>query len=63
MTPRKFQTEAANFRGNPNVLIDEENKTIWRILYRIPVRGNDDATIRDGAPLVRNAQAAKRQVA
>jgi len=63
MTLRKFQTEAANFRGNPNVLIDEENKTIWRILCRIPVRRNDDATIRNGEALVRNAQASKRQVA
>jgi len=63
MTLHKFQTEAANFRGNPNVLIDEENKTIWRILCLIPVRRNDDAAIRNGKPLVRNAQAAKRQVA
>jgi hypothetical protein len=63
MTLHKFQTEAANFRDNPNVLIDEENKTIWRILCRIPARRNDDATIRNAEPLVRNSQAAKKQVA
>jgi hypothetical protein len=63
MNLHKFQTEAANHRGNPNVLIDEETKTIWRILHRIPVRGNDSATTRNREPLMRNAQAAKREVA
>jgi hypothetical protein len=63
MTLHKFQTVAANFRGNPNVLIDEENKTIWRILHRIPVTRNDDAAIPDEETIVRNAQATKRQVA
>jgi len=63
MTLHKFQAECANHRGNPNVLIDEENKTIWRILHRIPVRTNDNAMIRNREPLVKNAQAAKREVA
>ena len=63
MTLHKFQTEAAIFRGNPNVLIDEENKTIWRILHRIPVKRNEDAAIPDEETRVRNVQAAKRQVA
>jgi len=63
MNIHKFQTEAANFRGNPNILIDEEHKTIWRILHRIPVRRNDNATARNEEPLVRNAQATKKQVA
>jgi hypothetical protein len=47
MTRHKFQSEAANFHGNPNVLIDVENKTIWRILCRISVRRDDTATVRD----------------
>jgi hypothetical protein len=63
MTLHKFQTEAANLRSNPDVLIDEETKTIWRILCRIPVRRNDSGTIRNREPLVRNAEAANRQVA
>jgi len=63
MTRHKFQTEAANFRGNPNVLIDEENKTIWRILCRIPVRRDDNATARIRQPLTKRSQGARTQVA
>ena len=56
MTLHKFQTEAANLRGSPDVLIDEDNKTIWRILCRIPVRSNDNAAECNRRMLGSNAQ-------
>ena len=58
MTLRKFQTEAANFRGNPDILIDEDNKTIWRVLCRIPVT-NENAAVSDRRMLVSNARASE----
>ena len=57
MTLRKFQTEAARFRGNPDILIDEDNKTIWRVLCRIPVRTNENSAVCDRRMLVGNAGA------
>ena len=56
MTLHKFQTEAANFRGNPDILIDEDNKTVWRILCRIPVT-NENAAVCDRRMVVSNARA------
>jgi hypothetical protein len=63
MTLHRFQTQAANFRGNPNVLIDEDNKTIWRILCRIPVRRHETDTVRHRQPLAKKPHGATPQVA
>ena len=61
MTLHKFQTEAANFRDNPNVLIDEDNKTIWRILCQIPVRRNDNDAVDNRKLILGHTNAAASQ--